>query len=194
MSELFASANFLDYWAGQFYKLGQNIGYAPLEGEKVAAAGEPAYNLTGLLYLTKHKDKDWGMLSVPNALVRGVFDAMSEPGIELPVSDGKLNAHITVFRPEDIEKVGGPDKFNNDRGKPFRYTISRLVGFKPAGWQDMERCWVLRVHSPELQQLRRSYGLSSLPADGKFDFHITVATRKSGVLGRNEKAKETAAA
>jgi hypothetical protein len=48
---------------------------------------------------------------------------------------------------------------------------------------------MLRVHSPELQELRRSYGLSSLPNDGKFDFHITVAIRRKNVLGRNTVSK-----
>ena len=171
----------------QAYRVGQLI--------KEAGDATPAYNLTGRLYLSSHEDKPWLLLSVPNALVRGVFDAMHEPGVELPLDrEGRLNAHISVIRPEEIELVGGPDKFINDRGKPFRYTISRLMEVEPDGWPEMAKVWFLTVHSVDMQMLRRSHGLTSLPKDGKFDFHITVARRRKAVLGRNEVAKETAPA
>jgi hypothetical protein len=188
MSLLAPTAELRLYWHHQAYALGKSA----------AAAGEdatPAYNLSGQLYVsTAHDSRPWGNLSVPNALVRGVFDAMAEPGIELPMTDGRLNAHITVFRSEEIEMLGGPDALRNDRGKPFRYTLGRLVDLTPAGWPEMAKCWVLRVHSPELQALRRSYGLSSLPKDGRYDLHITVAVRRKGVLARSETAKATAPA
>jgi len=177
------------YWAGQAYRL----------GEKLASDASPSYSLRGLLHTTRGggdqgADKVWGLLSVPNALVRGVFDAMDENGVELPLSgpEGRLNAHITVLRPDEIAMCGGPEAFTKDRGRAFRYTLGRLVEFDPAGWPEMSRCWAIRCHSPELQQMRRSYGLSGLPDNGKYDFHITVAVRRRGVLGRNDKAKAPA--
>lgn len=174
----------LDYWARQAYQL----------GTKLASDTTPSYSLTGLLYVTEHNGKPFGLLSVPNAMVRGVFDALHEPGIELPLSDGRLNAHVTVFRPEEIEAIGGPDKLINDRGKPFRYSLGRLVELVPDGWADVAKCWVLTVHSPELQALRRSHGLPSLPNEGKYAFHITVGRRMKGVTGYNDKTKSPAAA
>lgn len=157
---------------------------------KTAAEPVPAYNLAGTLYLA---DSGWILLTVPNALVRGMFAAMREPGIELPpgANGGPLNAHISVFRPEELAELGGPDKIT-ERGKTFHYSIGRLVAVEPDGWSEMARAWFLRVHSPELQQLRRSYGLSSLPNNGKYDFHITVAVRRKAVLGRNEVSKAAA--
>jgi hypothetical protein len=119
---------------------------------------------------------------------------MAEPGVELPLRDGRLDAHITVFRAEELLAMGGAGAIKNDRGKSFRYSLGRLVELEPAGWPEVAKAWVIRVHSPELQQLRRSYGLSSLPHDGDYDFHITVAIRRKGILGRNEKSKDTAAA
>ena len=158
-------------------------------GVKLAAdsAPEVAYNLAGTLYLSSN---GWLFLSVPNALARGVFAAMREPGVELPPSgsDGQLNAHITVMHPEEIKQIGGPDRIT-ERGKQFHYTIGRLYSVEPENWPDMAKVWFLRVHSPELQQLRRSYGLSSLPNEGKHDFHISVAVRRKGVLGRNDTRK-----
>lgn len=171
------------YWDQQAYQLGRLI--------KAAADGVPAYNLSGLLYVTS---TPFGLLTVPNAMVRGVFDAMSEPGVELPLKEGRLDAHITVFRPEELATIGGASALVNDRGKPFRYSLGRLVEFEPAGWADVAKCWVLQVVSPELQLLRRSYGLSSLPDNGNKPFHITVAIRRRGVLGRSETAKGTVAA
>lgn len=153
---------------------------------KKAADSEPSYALSGMLYLAS---TGFAMLSVPNALVRGVFAAMDEAGVELPPGpEGEFNAHITVLRPEEITALGGPEKLT-ERGKRFQYRLGGLVSAVPAGWPEMAKVWMLRVHSPELQALRRSYGLSSLPHDGKFDFHISVAVRRKSVLGRNEKRK-----
>lgn len=158
---------------------------------KTAAESVPAYNLVGTLYLSS---EGWLLLTVPNALVRGIFQAMQEPGIELPPSgeDGQLNAHISVMRPEEIESIGGPDQVS-ERGKQFHYTLGRLVTLEPDGWGEMSRVWMVLVHSPELQFLRRSYGLSGLPHEGEYAFHITVASRRRGVLGRNDTRKGEAA-
>ncbi len=155
--------------------------------EKSAGDAVPAYNLTGALY---RSSSGWVLLQVPNALVRGVFAAMHEPGAELPPSgdDGRLNAHISVFRAEELDALGGADAIT-ERGKQFKYSIGRLMSVVPETWSGMARVWFLTVHSPELQALRRSYGLSSLPNEGKYDFHITVAVRRKGVLGRNDARK-----
>ena len=158
-------------------------------GVKFAADAIPAINLVGVFFVSQHKDRPWGLLSVPNAMVRGVFQAMLEPGAELPMEGGELNAHITVLRPEEIEQLGGIDKLKDDRGKQFKYTIRRLESFNPTGWEGVSRVWVLRVHSSELQNLRKSYGLSKKPKGDKFDFHITVATRKTSVLAPNKVSK-----
>jgi hypothetical protein len=170
------------------YNLGRYLGGLV----KAGSTPEPAYCLSGMLHVAHNDSGDWGMLSVPNALVRGVYSMMDEPGIELP-SD-PLNAHISVFRPDEMKMLGGPKRLT-ERGKRFFYRLGGLVSVEPEGWPDMARVWMLRVHSPELQALRRSYGLSSLPKDGEWDFHISVAVRRRGVLGRNDvsKASEPAA-
>jgi hypothetical protein len=158
--------------------------------EKVAADMTPANNLGGRFVISEQRGKPWGLLTVPNALMHGVFQAMAEPGIELPPSDsGKPEAHITVVRPEEIMAVGGAEKFKADRGKQFNYSIGRLVSLTPQGWDEMSKAWMLRVHSTDLQALRKSYGLSAKPKNDKFDFHITVAVRRKNVLQRGEISK-----
>ncbi len=154
---------------------------------KAAADPELAYNLYGTLYLSK---SGWLLLGVPNALAHGVFEAMKEPGIQLPPAgpDGRFNAHISVMSPEDVAAAGGGDAIT-ERGKQFSYTLGRVYSVEPDGWPDVSRVWFVRAHSPELQNLRRSYGLSSLPAGGDNDFHISVAVRRRGVLARSETSK-----
>jgi hypothetical protein len=46
-----------------------------------AARPELSYSLRGRLYASS---SGWLLLSVPNALARGAFDALNEPGVELP--------------------------------------------------------------------------------------------------------------
>ena len=156
---------------------------------KQAADPRPAYDMTGCLFVSPD---GWLLLSVPNALVRGVFSAIDQPGVELPPWNGtrQLVAHISVMRPEELAGIGGADKVT-ERGKRFSYRIGGLVTVKPDGWKEVETAWLLQITSPQLQALRRSYGLSSLPNDGKYAFHVTVAIRRRGVLGRNEKAKKS---
>lgn len=169
-------------WAAVFFDLGRQL-------LKQAADAQIAYNLAGRLYLSQ---SGYLLMNVPNALVRGVFSAMSEPGVELPPAgpDGNLNAHVTVMSPAEVQTAGGPDAIT-ERGKQYTYTLGRIYAVEPEGWPEMAKVWYVKVHSPELQELRRSYGLSSLPSDGKHDFHVSVAVRRKRVLGRNDTAKRT---
>jgi hypothetical protein len=175
------------------YAAGNALGWL-YRGDKQAATNYP---LTGRLYLS---NSGWLMLSVPNALVRGVYDAMSEPGIELPtaaawsVGDKKelLNAHISVMTADEVQQVGSDNI--NERGHMFGYTLSGLKEITPRSNTPISKIWAIQVTAPNLAALRKSYGLSALPNNDE-QFHITVAVRKRGILLDNGKAKgyETAA-
>ena len=155
---------------------------------KKGAAPELSYDMHGELYLSK---SGWILLSVPNSLVRGSFDALGVVGAELPPGpDGKLNAHISVIRPEELEQIGGADKVT-ERGKQFRYRIKSLKTVVPSGWPEISKVWMLEVQSPELENLRKSYGLSAKPKDNKYEFHITIAVRRKHVLKENEIVKKS---
>jgi hypothetical protein len=154
---------------------------------KAAADAKVSYCLSGMLYLDA---SGWLLLSVPNGLVRSTFSAMNEPGIELPPSSSRdnLQAHVSVMTKDEVERLGGADKIT-ERGKHFAYTFGRLKTIEPDNWPGVDRVWWISIHSDALQQLRRSYGLSSLPRDGEGEFHITVAIRRRGVLGRTDTSK-----
>jgi len=146
---------------------------------KVSSKPWLSYGLAGKLYIS---NSGWGLLSVPNALVHGAFDALEEPGVELPRQDsGTFNAHISVFRKDEIDKIGGSGKIR-ERGHTFRYTLGPVKCVKPYGWDEMSKVWMIEVHSPELQNLRKSYGLSALPKDNRFKFHITIGVRRKNAF------------
>lgn len=124
----------------------------------------------------------WALLTVPNQLVRGLFDAMDEPGVELPPGHegGPFSAHISVMTGEELGRIGGPDKLT-ERGHTFHYQLGPIRSVEPAGWGEMSRVWFVEVQSPELKKLRASYGLTPLPR-GDHEFHITVCVRRKRVL------------
>ena len=158
---------------------------------KAGALGTNHY-LSGRLYISK---SGWLLLSVPNALVRGVFDAMTATGAELPTMSAfkgesadkeLLNAHISVMTADEVRQIGA-DKIN-ERGHHFHYALGAVREFSPEKAETLSRVWAIQVASPELAALRKSYGLSALP-NGDHQFHITVAVRRKNVLGPNEVAK-----
>lgn len=155
-------------------------------GEKQAGDAKREYVLGGRLYLSK---SGWVLLSVPNAILRGAFEAMVEPGVELPTNDiGQLNAHITVMSPEDVVDIGGADILT-ERGSEFNYSLGLVKSVRPNTWSGVGKAWFISIHSPALEKLRRSYGLSSKPHNGEYEFHCTFAIRKVGVLNKNEISK-----
>jgi len=158
---------------------------------KEGAAPSLAYSLAGRLVGSK---SGWIVLEVPMALVHGAFDALHEPGVEMPpaFSDYEnYKAHISVMRPDEVEQIGGLDKIT-ERGHFFHYTLGPIQTVEPAGWAEMSKVWFIKVKSPELEKLRKSYGLSARPKDNEFDFHITIGVRRKNVLRANDVAKAAA--
>lgn len=165
----------------------QEIGRAAV---KCAGAAELSYGLAGRLFLSR---SGWLLLKVPNAMGQGALDALQELGVELPVSDttGRYEAHISVMRADEVEKIGA--NRISELGHTFHYTLGPVRSVVPGGWAEMARVWFIECRSPELEQLRRSYGLPSLPtpsgsAEG-YPFHITFAVRRKGVLRANGTSK-----
>lgn len=135
-----------------------------------------SYGLSGRLYVA---GSGWLMLSVPNSVVRGLYDALNEPGAELWLHEGKLSAHISVMDSDEVAEIGAENI--SERGHEFSYTLGRLKKVNP-DMPGYNAVWFVEVKSPELEKLRKSYGLSKRPKNNEYEFHITVARRKSNVL------------
>lgn len=170
----------------ELYKQGNAHGWLAKSAAPIAS-----HYLAGRLYMAK---SGWLLLSVPNALVRGVFDAMTDAGVELPragvmnvpnVDKELLNAHISVMTAEEAEKIGAGNI--NERGHSFRYSLGPVKEITPKNIAGVSKIWAIQVSSPDLSALRKSYGLSALPKDEPF--HITVAVRRTKVLGNNGVSK-----
>jgi hypothetical protein len=166
------------------YLIGNALGWLS-RSEKHASVNSL---LSGRLYLAK---SGWLLLSVPNAFVRGVFDALTAPGAELPtaglmnvpnVDADVLNAHISVMTAEEVNSVGA-DKIN-ERGHLFHYGLGGVKEIPVKNVEGVSKVWVVQVQSPALSALRKSYGLSPL-LNGDHPFHITVAARRKHVLNNN---------
>lgn len=162
------------------YQVGECVGL----WHKQAAVPAKVYALSGRLYLSK---SGWLLLSVPNSLVRGAYDALDEVGISLPVNEaGVLEAHISVMDPDEIASIGGSDKIT-ERGHFFTYSTGPVKSVEPSGWAEMSRVWYITVDSPDLRSLRKSYGLE--PLRKGHDQHITIAVRRKNVLRDNNISK-----
>lgn len=170
------------------YAAGHALGWLS-RGGKQASTNHP---LSGRLYLAK---SGWLLLSVPNALVRGVYDAMVAPGAELPragvlnvpnVAADLLNAHISVLTADEVRQIGHNNI--NERGHSFAYSLGALKEIDVKNVAGVSKVWAITVSSPDLSALRKSYGLSPLP-NGDQPFHITVAVRRKNVLKDNGVAK-----
>lgn len=170
------------------YSRGNAVGWLS-RSDKTASA---PYNLCGRLYLAK---SGWLLLSVPNAFVRGVFDALTAPGAELPTTglmnvpnvDGDvLNAHISVMTAAEVEQIGA-DKIN-ERGHMFHYALGPVEEIPVHNVEGVSKVWAVQIKSPALAALRKSYGLSPY-INNNHQFHITVAARRKNVLGNNEVSK-----
>ena len=158
---------------------------------KSSQSATATHQLSGRLYVAK---SGWLLLAVPNALVRGVFDALNAPGVELPLAGAMnvpnvdkelLNAHISVMTAAEVDKIGA--KAINERGHSFRYSLGAVRSVPADNIDGISRIWFIQVSSPELSALRKSYGLSALPKDEPF--HITVAVRRVNVLRDNPASK-----
>lgn len=168
-----------------YFQLGQAV--ALLELEKTGADAAVSRELTGKLYLSK---SGWLLLSVPNGLARGAFDALQVVGAELPKKDtndpnSTFNAHISVMSADEVAGIGA-DKIT-ERGHDFHYTLGPLKTCKPDGWDGVSQVWFITVDSPELRNLRKSYGLE--PLRKGFEHHITIAIKRTGVTGNNGVSK-----
>ena len=147
----------------------------------------PSKDLMGRLI---RSSSGWILLSLPNQIQRGYFAALNARGAELPRHKGRVNTHISVMRPEELERIGNPPI--KELGRFFSFQTGPVVETNPMGWDEMERVWFMKILSPDLVQLRRSYVLSDKPKrNGKeLDFHMTIAVRRKHVLRQNTIAKE----
>jgi hypothetical protein len=71
-------------------------------------------------------------------------------------------------------------------GSEFSFELQELNSVEPSSWPEVEQVWFFKLHSPELEKLRRKYFLPELPRG--HSFHITVAVKPKLALSKQPRA------
>lgn len=122
-------------------------------------------------------------LTVPSSLIKGVFDALDEPGAEFVVRNNRTESAIKVMTKEEVDKLGGVSHIS-ERGHSYHYTLGPIVELPATG--DYDKLWAISIKSNDLEDIRKSYGLETSPQLG---FYIPVGCKKKRVTEDNEVSK-----
>lgn len=122
-------------------------------------------------------------LTVPSSLIKGVFDALDEPGAEFVVRNNRTESSIKVMTKEEVDKLGGTSHIT-ERGHSYHYTLGPIVELPATG--DYDKLWAISIKSNDLEDIRKSYGLETSPQLG---FYIPVGCKKKRVTEDNEVSK-----
>ena len=122
-------------------------------------------------------------LTVPSSLIKGVFDALDEPGAEFVVRNNRTESAIKVMTKEEVDKLGGTSHIS-ERGHSYHYTLGPIVELPASG--EYDKLWAISIKSDDLEDIRRSYGLEASPQLG---FYIPVGCKKSKVTEDNKVSK-----
>lgn len=159
----------------ELFSLGQAHGYLCKAG-----AHAPVHALSGRLQAGPNGGIE---LTVPASLIKGVFDALHEPGAEFVVRNNRTEAAIKVMTKTEVDKIGGPNKIT-ERGHSYNYTLGPIVELPANG--EYEKLWAISIDSQNLGDIRKSYGLETSPQLG---FYIPVGIKKKNVTKENEVSK-----
>jgi len=122
-------------------------------------------------------------LTVPSSLIKGVFDALDEPGAEFVVRNNRTESAIKVMTKEEVDKLGGTSHIT-ERGHSYHYTLGPIVELPATG--DYDKLWAISIKSNDLEDIRKSYGLETSPQLG---FYIPVGCKKKKVTEDNKVSK-----
>ena len=122
-------------------------------------------------------------LTVPSSLIKGVFDALDEPGAEFVVRNNRTESAIKVMTKEEVDKIGGNSHIS-ERGHSYHYTLGPIVELPASG--EYDKLWAISIKSNDLEDIRKSYGLEASPQLG---FYIPVGCKKNKVTEDNKVSK-----
>lgn len=122
-------------------------------------------------------------LTVPASLIKGVFDALDEPGAEFVVRNNRTESAIKVMTKEEVDKLGGINHIT-ERGHSYHYTLGPIVELPASG--EYDKLWAISIKSEDLEDIRKSYGLETSPQLG---FFIPVGCKKKHVTKENNVSK-----
>jgi len=131
-----------------------------LLGDKVRGQGVCKQSLTGLVYLD---------ISVDYLTKLAPF--FTSYGGKLP----QLQAHIAIISPDEAQKAFVC--LQEEIGSSFSFDVRECKEISIDCWKGVEKVWILKVYSEELEALRKKYHLCPRLC-GK-DFHILISLKPS---------------
>lgn len=91
------------------------------------------------------------------------FNLFREPdGAHIPIIPAREASFQYL---DEIEEIG----------EEFTFEIEGLYSMKPTLWPEVDEVWFFKIHSPELERLRKRYFLPEHP--NGHPFHLTVAVK-----------------
>jgi len=124
-------------------------------------------------------------LDVDNRFISSLIPYLKAYGLVRPpyfnlfgAPDG---AHIPVIpaREMSFQYLEQIDELDRE----FSFEIEGLYSMEPVSWPEVEQVWFFKLHSPELEKLRRRYFLPAIP--GGHAFHIAVAVKPRTTLSKS---------
>ena len=172
---LIKGAEWLKALNAEMFLFGQSHGYMNKNAEHTSV-----HALAGRLQAGPNGNLE---LTVPSSLIKGVFDALDEPGAEFVVRNNRTECAIKVMTKEEVDKLGGTSHIT-ERGHSYHYTLGPIVELPATG--EYEKLWAISIKSDDLESIRRSYGLETSPQLG---FYIPVGCKKKKVTDDNKVSK-----
>ncbi len=116
-------------------------------------------------------------LDVDNRFISSLLPYLKAYGLVRPpyfnIFASPDGAHVPVIPGREVDFHYLTEIAELDR--EFSFEIEGLYSMEPTAWPEVEQVWFFKVHSPELEKLRRKYFLPSLP--GGHSFHIAIAIK-----------------
>lgn len=116
----------------------------------------------------KQKENGFVYLDVSNEFIKEILPLLDHEG-ELrppPMASRSVGAHISVFYEKENIVPG-------ELGSDFSFDVKEIRSFTLNTRDGLKKLWVMAVHSPELENLRKAYGCT--PKLNGHDFHISLA-------------------
>lgn len=116
-------------------------------------------------------------LDIDNRFITMIFPFLKMQGLIRPPYFNLFatpeGAHIPVIpvRESNFHYLGEIAELERE----FSFEIEGLYSMQPTSWPEVEQVWFFKLHSPELENLRRRYFLTAHP--GGHAFHIAVAIK-----------------
>lgn len=122
--------------------------------------------------------KGFYYLDIPQSFATGLFKMVADDKLdESPYkqkSYGGIGAHVSVISEEELDE----GTVVKEIGENFEFSLLGSKCTNPDGWDEMKQVCFVEIDSPQIKEMRISYGLPKTYKAKGHNFHITFAMEK----------------